>query len=481
MAIVAISLLLCITIQPAGAVGVVAPAPIQPKVDSPILVTGYAFNGPKLLYVQLFNSSNEVIAVENWAVEYTISGQLAPVEVGKLSGNIKPGGYVVVGEKASTPAADFGYEIAIPDGAAGNVNGIKLIPAGNYAETAIVVKSDASLGYWKRNISASTGSYLSTFSSFVPDSTFVLYGKGLYEPAETATLQFTEILANPRNCSPLEQAGECLDFVKFYNPTSLPVDLSQFRLRVGYFGQNATSNNTFVLAGVVPAGGYFTTQTSADNRPISLTNSGSYVWLEDTYGMKRYDATVTEYPDASSDTKKGQAWAYDITDGTWKWTLQPNAAHGASIFVLPEPPKPKVTAASLTPCKEGQYRSEETNRCRSLATATTALAPCDDDEERNPATNRCRKIASLTNQELVPCKEGQERNPETNRCRNIAATSPPDTAFKAEPIAETGKAFMGWWALGGVGLLAVGYGIWEWRQEMLGAVQKVASFFTLGK
>lgn len=477
--LVAMSLFLCFLPADVSAVEVGVPPAGQLKTDSPVLITGYGFKGPKLYYVQLFNSSAEVVAIKDFVVEYTISGQAAPIEIGKLSGNIKPGGYVVVGEKTGTPMADFSYEVTIPDGVTGSVNGIKITPARNYFETSIVVKGDVNASYWKRNISTSTGNYLSTFSSFVPDSSFVLFGKGLYEPPEYTALQFTEILANPRSCSPLEKAGECFDFVKFYNPTSLPVDLSQFRLRVGYQGQNASSSNTFLLTGVVPAGGYFATQTSADARPISVTNSGGFVWLEDIYGMKRYDSTVTEFPDASSDTKKGQAWAYDTADGAWKWTLQPMASPVASIFVFPELVKPKVTA--LAACKEGQYRSEETNRCRSLASAVTALAPCDDDEERNPETNRCRKLATLTSQELTPCKEGQERNPETNRCRNIAATSPPDAAFKAEPIADTSKAFMGWWALGGVGVLAIGYGIWEWRQEMLNAVQKVASFFTSGK
>lgn len=477
--LLAISLFLCFTPVNAGAVGVITPPVVQPKTDSPILITGYGFNGPHLHYVQLFNSSNEVVSLKTWVVEYTISGQAQPVQVGNLDGNMKPGGYVVVGEKTKIPAADFSYEITIPDGVTGGVNGIKIIPAGNYFEASIVVKSDANVSYWKRNISASTGNYLSTFSSFVPDQNFVLYGKGLYEPLEYTLLQFTEILANPRSCSPIEQVGECFDFVKFYNPTSLPVDLSQFRLRVGYQGQSATSSNTFSLTGIVPANGYFTTQTSADARSISITNSGGFVWLEDIYGMKRYGSTVTEFPDASSDSKKGQAWAYDAMDGVWKWTLQPMASPIGSVFVFPEVAKPKVTA--LLACKEGQYRSEETNRCRSLASSVTALAPCDDDEERNPETNRCRKIATAANAELVPCKEGQERNPETNRCRNVAATSPPDAAFQPEAVAETGKAFVGWWALGGLGLAAVGYGIWEWRQEMLGALQKVGTFFTSSK
>jgi hypothetical protein len=153
---------------------------------------------------------------------------------------------------------------------------------------------------------------------------------------------------------------------------------------------------------------------------------------------------------------------------------------GPSIFPAAPPKIKAMSTKTPTPCKEGQYRNEETNRCRSIAAEATALAPCDDDEERNPATNRCRKIASLASQ-LTPCKEGQERNPETNRCRNVAAAVPPDAAFGVEPVADTGKAFIGWWALGGVGILALGYAGWEWRQEIAAVIRKVGTFFTSGK
>jgi hypothetical protein len=80
----------------------------------------------------------------------------------------------------------------------------------------------------------------------------------------------------------------------------------------------------------------------------------------------------------------------------------------------------------------------------------------------------------------VPCKAGQERNPETNRCRNATAAVPV-ADFAVAPIADTGKAFVGWLALGGIGLLAVGYGAWEWRREVVAGVQKVRSFFTSSK
>jgi hypothetical protein len=251
-------------------------------------------------------------------------------------------------------------------------------------------------------------------------------------------------------------------------------------LRIGYQGQTPSSSNTFSLTGILPPGHYHAVLKSADDRSVTITNSGGFAWLEDAFGIKRYDETVTEYADAGAESKKGQAWAYDASDGTWKWTTQPTPGNLPSVFPPPPESLVKVSSSNLTPCKEGQYRSEETNRCRNLATAAGGLAPCDVGQERNPETNRCRKIASLASQ-LTPCKEGQERNPETNRCRNVTATSPPPAAFGVEPVTDTAKAFIGWWALGGLGIVALGYGAWEWRHELWSGVQKVGTFFTGGK
>jgi hypothetical protein len=46
---------------------------------------------------------------------------------------------------------------------------------------------------------------------------------------------------------------------------------------------------------------------------------------------------------------------------------------------------------------------------------------------------------------------------------------------------ENGGSFAGWWALAGVGALAAGYGIWEWRRELWGGIRKIGTFFTSSK
>lgn len=469
------SITICLLIAPNVHAIMVGEPVVDTRTDSPVIVTGYGIDGAQVSYVQLFNSSNDVVDVTNWTLQ-AVHSTGAMVTLASLHGLVKPGGYLVIADTGVISTPDIGYSRPNLSDAA-TVTSLQLTAPARYLAHQLATKADVSHPYWRRNISSSTGNYLSTFSSFTPDAQFVLYGNGFYEYSETMSLQVAEIMANPRNCSPLDTAGDCTDYIKFHNPSMQTVDLSQTRLRIGYLGQTPSSSNTFQLQGTVGPGQYIVISSSADNRPITLTNSGGFVWLEDMYGIKRYDTTVLEYPDASADTKKGQAWAYDLSDGLWKWTTQPTPRDAPSVFPPPAPPKKAIQTASLAPCKEGQYRSEETNRCRS-AGSVTALAPCDDDEERNPATNRCRKIATAASQGLTPCKEGQERNPATNRCRNIANSVPGDAAFAIETAQDAGKAFIGWWALGGVGAVALGYGVWEWREEARMAIRKVSSFFT---
>ena len=138
------------------------------------------------------------------------------------------------------------------------------------------------------------------------------------------------------------------------------------------------------------------------------------------------------------------------------------------------------TVSALTPCKEGQYRSEETNRCRSIVTTVaSALKPCADGQFRNPETNRCKKIASTDDALFADCGEGRERNPETNRCRNVLASTTTKLPFSPEKaVTETAGSMIGWWALGGVSLVAIGYAGWQWRWEVSRLVERARLAFT---
>lgn len=70
------------------------------------------------------------------------------------------------------------------------------------------------------------------------------------------------------------------------------------------------------------------------------------------------------------------------------------------------------------PCPDGWYRNPETNRCKKIDDGESDLVPCKEGYVRNPATNRCVKIKD-DDDELEPCPDGYYRNPETNRCKKI--------------------------------------------------------------
>ena len=134
----------------------------------------------------------------------------------------------------------------------------------------------------------------------------------------------------------------------------------------------------------------------------------------------------------------------------------------------------KIEAAkTITPCKDGYYRSEETGRCRSIASAAAkTLKPCPEGQFRNSSTGRCKKIAS-TDDIAKECPEVFERNPQTKRCRKIKSANMPTVGSAAAEVKQVAGATWGWWVFGGVSLLAVGYGVWQWRWEISQFVRKM--------
>jgi hypothetical protein len=69
----------------------------------------------------------------------------------------------------------------------------------------------------------------------------------------------------------------------------------------------------------------------------------------------------------------------------------------------------------------------------------------------------------------MPCDEGYERNPATNRCRKVATvlgTSAAGGVSENTPESSSPLAVWGWALAGVAGTGAVGYGVYEWRQEI---------------
>lgn len=295
-------------------------------------------------------------------------------------------------------------------------------------------------------------------------------------------IEVTELLANPEG----DDSGN--EFIELYNPNDKTVDLSYHVL---HLNDDFTKSYKFAPGTLIAAKEHLIIKNSDVSPSFTLTNSSGSLRLRSYDGTQVAD--VPRYgnaPSGESWALIGSAWQYTpiltpsfenrapVPGQGTAWATQADCGEGRERNPTTNRCRNITTASVLAPCKEDQYRSEETNRCRSIATAAaSALKPCADNQFRSPLTNRCRTIAS--SDDPVDCGEGRERNPTTNRCRNIlGATSVPAAGFSVQPVKEGAAAFIGWWALGGVMILALGYAGWEWRREISNTLGVLVSRFS---
>lgn len=296
------------------------PSPQTPvKINGPLLITGYSFSGHSLRYAQVHNASNEVVSLDGWKVSIEYTG--SQTVYATLSGKIAPLKYVTIANISTIPSATFTYmdgsvaadpvltTVSLTPPLTTMFNGEVATP-GVTASTVRVAGTPATF-YFARNISTSTGNFLTTFTAFIPGSNFTVVSDGTYVAPSAPGLQIVEIFPNSSICAPNSFDSSCSDYVKVQNVSTSDIDLTMFRLRTGSYAQSASSSNTTATSGVLEAGEFMTF-------PLSLSASGSWVWLEDRYGTTRYDASIVEYP--SSASNHTQAWAYDQSLGSWRWT-----------------------------------------------------------------------------------------------------------------------------------------------------------------
>ncbi len=301
-------------------------------------------------------------------------------------------------------------------------------------------------------------------------------------------LQLSELLPNA--------AGSDIgnEYIEIYNPNDTDVSLLYYLL---YVGPDDSHFYSFPVSSHIMPHQY-----------LSLTNNDIKFTLVNTASSVRLRAIDNSFVDEASYSNPGDGLAWALIDGLWQYTNRPTPGN-VNLPMLIEPIADKVAPVSsslqpcadnqyrnpetnrcrlipvvsstVTPCKDGQYRSEETNRCRNIVSNVVALTMCAEGQERNPETNRCRTVtAVLGASDLAPCKAGQERNPDTNRCRNVIS-SIPVAAYATIQTSESSNNYIGWWSLIGVGAVAIVYGIWEWRQEIINIIRKLGAFRHFGK
>lgn len=302
----------------------------------------------------------------------------------------------------------------------------------------------------------------------------------------------TELLPNPAGTD----TGH--EYIELYNPTTKAISLNGCSLQTSANSKKFNFSNDSLQPNQYKA--YYDSTTG-----LTLPNSsGGTAWLLSPTD----ELQAINYPANLADNV---AWA--SVGGTWQKTyrLTPNAANvlesaepcptneyrdsstnrcriivSASTLV---PCKPNQTRnpstnrcksilalnSTLTPCKPGQYRNPETNRCKSTTSSTSTLTPCKPGKVRNPATNRC-KSATSSNSTLKPCAAGQVRNPATNRCRkdtNASLASIKDVS--SSPSSNSSRVQ---WIIGiSIILGALGYAIYEWRQDISRVIDSAKAKF----
>lgn len=377
--------------------------------SSPITISAYQTSGAgtKLAVLEVYNNSKALIDLRQWKLSLaTANNQVREVATSsRFTGYLQPSSHVVYSD-----SYDSTYQIN-DTGTAAIITNIELKYTGqdkNYRPSSIVtVASDVPMFrvYIVGGYSTST-----TASAFAAAPIRTLYDDGLYStPVLADGLRVVEVYPYASDCSILDNSVLCSDYVKLQNTSNADILLDDLVLRTDNSSSSRTVSNTITLSGSLAPGATSLVNMLDNGNKLSLTNSGGHVWLEDLWGLERYDDTVTAYLSAGS---KDQGHAYAMNQiGEWQWTSTPQP-YGENLITEP--------ILALQECPDGKYRNPETGRCRTIEEAVNALAACDEGSERNPVTNRCRRIALAGTSTLTPCLEGQERNPATNRCRSIA-------------------------------------------------------------
>ena len=465
--------------------------------NAPILISKIS-QGKK--YVEIYNPTNRNVNLAGWKIEYyTGSGAQT---VGKIFKDevISANGFLVLSnDKMSADVIKFDNNLVL---AQNNGSVVLSRSDGSVADTVGWGNNSKSAG------SPIKGGVKIVWRCFIDeniiDSKF-LSGKNLnnqeVEPYSRPNCKSPEPKPEPskelNKCEGLKlsEIASNVDeqFIEIINSGEKTVITTGCKLVVGDAGVRENIDDIELNPGE-----FLTIKIK--NTKLKLPKTKGKVYLLDEAGSK---IDISEYNNIS----KGASWS--LVDDEWTRTFAitegaanvfkeyPDCQSGYERNVLGrcvkiatppvESPCPvgqyrhpetrrcrKIEAEkTITPCKDGYYRSEETGRCRSIASAAAkTLKPCPEGQFRNSTTGRCKKIAS-TDDIAKECPEGFERNPQTKRCRKIKSANMSTVGSAAAEVKQVAGATWGWWVFGGVSLLAVGYGVWQWRWEISQFVRKI--------
>lgn len=491
-----LSLVLCLIFACLGSGRAVAedPVPLTTVVISEVQTGGLENTADE--FVELYNPFDTLLDVTGWQLQYiSASGQTVTI-LANFNGTISPHGYVLVSYQGyMSDEADLAF---LKNGASGTLaktsGSVQLVDASSSVvdwvgwgkatvEPGWPLLPAPDPGYSFKRIlpgdplyggvlafTAATlpatpqgGDYV---PSLVPDS-----DDAEDPPADTppnsingcAGAIISEVLPNPGG----SDAGH--EFIELFNSTEQNISLLSCSIQL-------SGGKTYAFGDMVLAP-YAYASLSDSQTGLALPNSaGGTLWLIDSDNT---ELQTVSYPAALADN---ESWA--LIGSTWEATYAPTP--GRENISQPTIPCPvgqvrsedtgrcksiaTTAAATPAPCKQGQERNPLTNRCRSVLAASTTVKPCKPDETRNPLTNRCRKtVAGVST--LTPCKTGYVRNPQTNRCRKLINSNAKLAKVSDVKSVESANT-SGWWIAGILTLAALAYAAYEWRHDILIRIRK---------
>lgn len=468
--------------QDAKAIIVTMPTPTTSTV-APLMITAYKTDasGSNLLIVEIYNDSKTIQNMGDWSINATTDTNEKVVASTLMLTPLA--NHYIEPETHITLDLDNAHSDLQWVAAASPMTSLQMSARGFSSNVAHIGSVTGNAMYRTLNASG----YSTAKSAFTnthrmgengqPSMTDIFYDDGFYAaPNNPVGLHIIEVYPYSSSCSPFDTSILCGDYIKLANDSHTKIILDDYVLRTDNGSTNRTSSNTFTLSGELNPGEVLPIYKTDAGTHMSLTNSGGYIWIEDRLGITQYVDTAIEYASAGS-SLQGLSYA-QTSAGAWQWTSTPMPFSDNIItqvaqtcaedqYFNPDTNRCRSledTLTALTPCQTGYERNAETNRCRKIADTLTSLTPCKAGQIRNPATNRCKSDADVASG-LTPCQDGYERNPATNRCRKTGVAGA-SSAYPVEPYQEVGRSSAMYWAIGGIAAAAVGYGVWEWRQEL---------------
>ena len=498
--------------------------PAAARTSAKLLITKIGLDTARGAYVELYNPSPGPVNIAGWTLQYVNQkGHVTVLKTISTDLMVPAGGALVVGDSRLTDEqADLRFDskkvLAKTGGSVklvmsdGQVSDLVGWGAASEREGS-PIKLGGKLHAWRCQINGvvtDTNNNASDFS--VGEAPRLRELPACTEPDEPRPPVDPAPPINRCSGLKLHEIATNVDapFIEIINAGISDLDLTGCTILVKGRGKNKDTTHTFRSIELA-AGALHVIRLAETNLKLTKTGGGEVYALDESGN----EIDQTSFAGLAKDS------SWSLFNGEWKQTfaVTENAANvfkeyadcqngyernalGKCVKISVPPAVPDVlapcpigqyrhpetrrcrkieAAKTVTPCKEGYYRSEATGRCRSIASAAAKmLKPCPDGQFRNPATGRCKKIAAADDI-LKDCPEGFERNPKTRRCRKVALATAPKTGFAPEQVKQVTGAVWGWWVLGGVSLLAVGYAGWQWRWEIGRAATRLKHAITCGK